>query len=492
VHDKNKISYLLTPEFFGALRSAQGQGLFDDASVVEKIIALGQEEYTKMAGADGAFPEAELRDFIVAMNEVHKNNSNIAQSLEDAYIFLRINPSNSHDIIHYLLGFNRYSDILSEQRLKEFKDIVANNDQSVRISDLDYDHSDRERFIQKLLEIKLPSDQVKYADNNFPDAVAAIIQEKRDRALYSPKAIMGQVIYKNQPAFTACAEASIFDFLKNISFDSRLRIFNPSGFFPGLHVHPDVLKIFSKYNTGTDINAPTVNQDFIDIVSNVEGVTYVKNNYEISSVDNEKNLIALCNKFFSLQAKSLSDLREMLSNEIRSMNFELILGGDNAKKIAITIHDKKADTTKYMYLNFVPGHTEFEVGKENRDKIFLDPRILLANFNNPQSRALLYMHPQPVIDSLFFRTKKNADDVFDVSLYYAFPVNNDAEKSRLIRAILSYDKKNNQAVDYAYFLFDSLSDKSKILLKDIVLESDIFMRQLNKSFSANGEQTLKE
>src|SRR5438477_4629488 len=131
VNDKNKISYILTPELFGALRGAQDKDLLGDPSIVKKIIALGQAEYTKMIGGNEKFPEEEIKDFIATLKDANKKNSNTVQELEDAYLFLRINPSNSHDIEHYLLGFNRYANILSEQQLKEFKDIIAKNDQSV-------------------------------------------------------------------------------------------------------------------------------------------------------------------------------------------------------------------------------------------------------------------------------------------------------------------------------------------------------------------------
>jgi len=485
VKDKNKISYLLTPEFFGVLRGAREKGLLDDPSTVKKIVTFGQSEYAKMMSNNENFPEAEIKDFIAVMNEVNKTDANIAQALEDAYLFLRINPSNNHDIIHYLLGFNRYGEILSEERLKEFETISAQQDQVVHLSDADYNQNDRENFIDALSKIPRPSDRIKFAHDNFALAVSAMVQDKRNKKLYSPQVKMDEVSYGNYPAFSTCAEAGLRDLIGNMVLDEELQIFTPSIFFPGLKINDDVMKFFNTYNTVDTINDKDASKDFVKLVSGVDGVTYVnKNKYEISSIATEQNLIVLCNKFFSLHAKSLSDLGKMLSNERRTLTFEL-MGRDSNKTIAITIHDKKTDKTKYMYLNFAPGHTKFKVGKGNKDNSLLDPKILLADFNNPKSRSLLFLHEQPEIAQLFFRKMKNSGNVFDPALYHVFSKETEGEKSQLIRTILLYSD-DQKALNLAYSLYDSLSDKYKNSLKDVVPSTDVFKQKLSVY------QTLKE
>jgi hypothetical protein len=491
------MSYVLSPEFWGVLRGAREKNLLEKPSVVKEIVALGQVEYIKMMGNNKEVPkdlQDKIRDFIVVMNKANENDSNMAQSLEDAYLFLRIDPGHSHDMMHYLLGFNRYyPDILSEQRSQEFKDILARNDQSVRLSGLDYNQNERKKFIDELLQTKMPSDRVKLALKDFPLAMDTMLREKRNRDLYSQKVKMTNGSYENH-IFVMCAEGCFRDLFNNMFLDEELQIFNPLKFFPTLTIDDNVLDFYNRYKNVNTINGnEEVGNDFLKLVSGVDGVTYVnkENKYEISSIANKQNLIALCNKFFSIQAKTLGDLGKMLSNKRRELTFKLVHGRDGDQKIAITIHDKETDKTKYMYLHFVLGHTNFEVGEENKDKIFLDPKILLEEHNSPETKAFLLVNPKLPI-SLLFKIMQTRGDVFDTSLFHAFPRDNDGEKSQLIRAIVLYSK-DPEALNFAYSLYDSLSSHHKKLLEDVVSKSKFFKEKLNESsLSSNDKQMLKE
>ena len=468
--ESNELFNALTPDFFGRLRGAQEKNILDNNSVIEEIVNLGKQNYAKITNDVTTFPEAKIRDFIVAMNNAHKKDSDMAQSLEDAYLFLRGTLSNNHDLMHYLIGFNRYSDILSNQRLEEFKNSITKGGLSAQESPSDYNATDFEQFKNALLKIKMPSDQIKYARDHFALAVAAIIDAKRNMELYSPKVIMREGSYNQQPAFSTCAETAILDLLGNICFDEITGIFDPVHFFPTLKINSDLIAFFERYKHINTINRDkNIQNDFLKLVSGIKGVTYVNNNYEISSIANEKNLITLCNHFFSIQAKNLDELGKMLSNERRTFTFELVSLRDAIKEIVIKIYDKKTNKRKQMSLYFQPGHSWFQTGDRNAHKVFLDAKTLLAQHSDPMNMLFLYMHPEPLIDHLFFRkiTRNQSGQVnpFSSSFFHAYPTENDYEKSQVIRAILLYSK-DQKTLDYAYRLFKSLSPYNQSLLKD--------------------------
>lgn len=466
VMDKNKISCLLTPEFFGVLRGAQDKGLLEDPVVIKQILQRGKSE-SITAGV--AYSQEEMKKFIKVMNDVSKNktHSQIAQSLEDAYLFLRANPNNSHDFTHYLLGLNTYSTILSDYQIQVF--------QSLPWSISGYESNEYRIFYEALSTIKTPKERLEYVKNNFSLAISAIIEEKRNTLLYCPKVEMSHVIYNNNPAFTTCGESAILDLIRNFFFDDVRRIFDPAGFFPHLTIKKELMDFFLKYNTPDTINTKSKDfdpqQDFVNLVSGIDGIKYVNNGYEISSMHNEENLIKFCNHFFSIKASNLSELGKKLSSDRRRMKFDLS-SRDTIKEIAIKIDDKETSKTKHMYLYFQPGHSWFKAGDKQAQKVFFDTNTLMTEPNDPRNRSLLYVHPQPVLDNLFFgkiqKNMKDGESIFQGSLYYAFPARTEHEKGLVITAILLYSSKDQGALDYARYLFKSLSqDKQKKLKNDL-------------------------
>lgn len=464
VMDQGTVSRLLTPEFFGLLRGAQEKDVLENPEVVTNILTMSKAEAAKVGSS---YSEEKMKKFIGIMNDVRKSKTyfEVAQPLEDAYLFLRSNPHNSHDFIHYLLGFNTYSTILSDSQIKVFQELPW------PISE--YDNNDHRIFHETLSKMATPKEKVQYAKDNFPLAISAIIDAKRNRSLYCPKVEMGHVSYKGNPVFSTCAESAFLDLLRNLCFDEAKNVLDPVGFFPGLPVKKELITFFDKCNAAKSINVKTKDfdpqKDFVNLVSGIDGIKYVNNGYEISSMHNEKNLIKLCNYFFSVDSSNLSELGKMLSSNRRTISFD-ISNRDAIYEIAIKIDDNATHKAKYMYLYFQPGHSWFKVGNKQEDKAFFDTNALIMDHNDPRSKSLLYVHPQPIIDNLFFRKiQKNIKDggsIFEYSLYYTFPVRDDHEKGLVITAILLYSNKDPQALNYAKFLFKSLSENKQKNLKN--------------------------
>lgn len=214
VMDEDKVSSLLTPEFFGVLRGAQQEGLLEKPEIIKQIVELAKAESVKIVGTERLFSEEKVKNFISVMHQVNKENSRIAQSLEDAYLFLRANPDNNHDLIHYLLGFNAYCSVLSVAQIKELQDLATRA--VTQQPSLEYNNADYIAFKDALAALKIPSDQVKYAKDNFSLAVSAMLEEKRNMALYCPRVEMSKISYKGQLAFATCAESAFRDLFNNL------------------------------------------------------------------------------------------------------------------------------------------------------------------------------------------------------------------------------------------------------------------------------------
>src|SRR5579871_1732053 len=217
VMDEGKVSRFLTPELFGVLRGAQETGLLENSHVVKNILELGKTESIKVGSS---YSEEEMKKFIGIMNDVSKNKkySEIAQPLEDAYLFLRANPHNSHDFTHYLLGFNTYSTILSDYQIEIF--------QGLPWAVSEYDNNDYRIFYEGLSKMATPKEKVQYAKDNFSLTISAIIDAKRNKLLYSPKVEMSHVSYKGNPVFSTCTESALLDLLGNFCFDEVKNVFD--------------------------------------------------------------------------------------------------------------------------------------------------------------------------------------------------------------------------------------------------------------------------
>jgi len=119
----------------------------------------------------------------------------------------------------------------------------------------------------------------------------------------------------------------------------------------------------------------------------------------------------------------------------------------------------------------------------------LDSKILSHEYTDQIARALFYVHPNPCIDRPLLKAAYDSDwksSIINSSVYYALSASNDYQKINIISDILFFNK-DKEAIDYAYALFKSISQESRIILIPNIITSDPFMSTLRANLTFNQE-----
>ncbi len=216
---------------------------------------------------------------------------------------------------------------------------------------------------------------------------------------------------------------------------------------------------------------------FMAIISGIEGVIYKRDDYELPGGESEENFLKIFNYFFNIKAQNLRELGTQLSDERRTITFDIQKQTENPSKITMTIENKETDQVLQADFYFKPGHGWVQVPLRNKkealvklpgetQKSILDPRELIKHYNLSQKARDLFAI-EPDIQS-FLISDSNAQ--ISPSSYYSFAVDTDEEKIGLIKNIFKNNADKKEALDYAYHLYTQLSpDSQRFFLTDMAM-----------------------
>lgn len=511
--NKSKAAYALTPGILGLVIGALESGKLQDPEVRKYIIDQWRNEYARITQDKRSFSATKIDTLLSLIESEYARDQYSVRSILLGFLYAKAIPDNDHDMIHYFAGVNRYIPVFADQSspmAEKVKVYVTQKDMPKKESVLPerevtfFDKiasalqamkeyfvgsSDKKptyepetlAFIRSELRKKPAKEAIREAlGEKFELTLSAIIDEKRVSSLYPPKIIQSSYGYRGQVERPNCVETAIQDLLDIMLYDPKLKSFDLSLLPSELKLNDDFKKFYSDYSGIDMINSKQCGQAFMNLVSDVPGVNYVKGNYELSAQYSENNFLVLLNHFFGINAQNLNELGQKLSDDRREITFMFNPAStQTTKKMSMNIKNKQTNQALYADFCFTAGHGWLEASERDKqglkklEKKILDPQELAQNYRvTPTARALFSL--QPDTNELL-----RISSEIPPSSYYAFEVESENQKISVIRKIVqdmdvwnqtpAYYKSLAEPFDYACTLYSQLGvDSQRQVLYPII------------------------
>jgi hypothetical protein len=305
-------------------------------------------------------------------------------------------------------------------------------------------------------------EQIALATENFGVAISAILTINRDTNIYPEAVIQSGYNYKNRGIVPNCVETAMQDLCNILLYNTITQSFDLSLLPSTIIVNPLFKDFYDQYGSIQMINSPKTGQAFMNLVSEVSGVRYSSDGYELQGSAVEPNLVTLYNYFFGIQAQNLDELGTALSDENRTISFVLQeTDKKNHKKIVINVvtHQqyKKPLVVEFW---FTAGHGYLKVPVRDAQKGFslLDSFSLAEQYTISQEAQSLFHAQSSAMSALLLRYIPHA---IPISMYYMIPLRDNIDRKIVIEHILKFGGTNKEATEYAYSIYESLSNEEK-------------------------------
>ncbi len=478
---KSKAAYSLSPEIIGLVIGALESGRLQEQKVRDYIINQWLDEYRRITDEKRPFPRGKIEKLLTLIENEYKNDKDSCRRILLGFLYAKAIPDNDHDMIHYLAGLSEFMQVFVEthepvaqavqhyteqkkglekteptffDRLKSFvkKYIIR---ESATYTQKDYD------VVRHAWEVT-PRKEVlqKAATTHFELVVSAMLNEKRSTSLYAPKVIQSSYGYKDKSPAPNCVETALQDLLNIMLYNPSSQSFDLTFLPSNFSLNNDFKQFYTTYSSASKINTRECGQAFMNLVSGVEGVGYVRGDYELNAAMSVKNFVTLANHFFGIKAHNLGELGTMLSDERRTITFTgpivIVTGNNSFSKITMNINNRKTGQRLQADFCFHPGHGWLEVPQRDKQgaqqKSLFTPEELAHNYRiNAEAQALFRI--QPNLSALFSTYPQYQPSI---SLFYAFPTETDSQRFDVIKKIMSMNNINQEALDYALSLYQQM------------------------------------
>jgi hypothetical protein len=488
---KSNPAYSLNPSILGLVMGALEAHQLADPTVRKYIIEQWKAEHKNVTNGDKISMKS-INDLLTIIEMEYKTDKNNACSILLGFLYAKANPDSNHDMLHYLESLNHYIPVFAENKAiepyaakpsKESKETTSasllDKFKAMAQSLKDYFYKPEHYVaLQTTLRSKTSSTEaIEYAKERFEESIGAIIKASQESSLYPPQVVMTRYEYQGKKARVNCVEAAIQDLFNILLYNSQSQSFDLS-LLPA-KVYPDnvLIQFYILQKDISSINSHAVGQAFMNMVSNVPGVIYSQDNYELKAVEAEHNLVTLANHLLGIQVTDLQGLGGALSDERRTVTFTVLpLAQENSKKIAVNIKNNENQEQLNADFCFYPGHGWLEVPARNKKtaSFLLEPVALAKEYHlSQQAQALLSL--QSVASVLEWIGHQ-----MPASFYYTINAYNNSIKKSIIKHIVEYSKNDSEAVDYAFTLFKQLPPSRKLDFFGNILASGL--QKTNKNF----------
>lgn len=398
-----------------------------------------------------------------------------------------------------------------------------------------YTPSDYAATQTALANFSRANEAIAYAENNFEETISLIFKQKEESMLYPPKVLQSYYGFKNQTERPNCVETTFQGIYNIMLYDSKNQIFDLSLLPANIQPIDEFKQFYSLQSTTSNVNSPIVGQAFMDLVSDIPDARYSMENYELKGGETFHNFIVLMNHFFQLNATNLEELSKALSDARRTITFTHNPQAEK-KKINIIIQDNKTHNQLEADFCFQPGHGWLETPKtaSASGRFILNPYALSQYYQlTPEAQALFSMQApsflppiEPMPASFYYTfdvNENNTDDnvqlikniintntinteamdyaytlfqqlpkrkqlslfpiIFEKKInkhnnkfnnaYKTIPLEDDSDIMTMCSMIVHYGKHDQEALDYAYELFQQLSDNAQIIIFEEALQAGI-------------------
>ncbi len=490
--NKSKPGYSLSPSVIGLILGALEADKFKEGDVQANIITQWRNEHKALTNG-ASISRSKVQAMLDLIFEVYSEDKNNGRAILLAFLYAKSDPTNTHDMIHYLSSLNTYVLVFKDFSLEEFKKKSVSLEKMtpmkkyfVKQDNTVLSEQETEQYTQEeysLVEryLKAMADKREKMQfslvGGFEETVSLIINNEVALSKYPPQVIQGSYGYNDQLRRPDCVETAIRDFFNILLYNPETQSFDFS-FLPHQLVINDKLKTFFENNkTVFSITTPSAGQEFMNLVSNIPGITYGSGNYELSAAPFVSNFIKLCNYFFGITAQTVQEMGTLLSDQRRRITIVYNeASNENTKIIFVTIHDKVDNTKQYLQLKFRPNHAWIEVPGRNVPNaidLLLDSTQLLQTYNLNQNIQTLFNIQSKAVDSL-------PNIALQPSVYYAMNPSTKGEVLKMVEHIMRHNQYNKEATDYAYSLYKKLPFQTRVQHLPLLFESNV--RELNDKF----------
>lgn len=231
---------------------------------------------------------------------------------------------------------------------------------------------DIEQYIQK---INIPINTIDVIDNKqgtnqtearhrigelYEKTVIQTIVDQEGSVGCPPNVRAGSYGFQGQPCVPDCMETALRTICNWIVASDKELEFDLNTLPETVTVHPDIKTFYTTFNQFSTVNIPEAGQAWMNLMSGIKGIIYVHNNYEMEPL--EENIVPLFNHLFGIQAHTIAQIGDLLSNNARSIIFRKNV----EKNIEISITNITTQTSYVLTLYIEPrAHAYVVTPKQN-------------------------------------------------------------------------------------------------------------------------------
>jgi hypothetical protein len=440
----------LSPEVLGAIIGSLEKGILS-TSKSEIVSAIRQSHYQKTGSAISSTKVNMLMGLIEdSANECDRNNKKstylpgTTQQILLAYLYKKSNDKS--DMIRYLKSLEKYI--------------------SVTFGASEYAALLHDSYTSDALSEDVPLNTSLLQDR-YEQVIYRFLKAKDLNPIYPKLVEQSLYSYKTQPLVADCMESSMRSVCNVLLSDTTSSFFNLDILPKNLKLHPSLKKFYTDFNSFEVINNEAAGQAWMNMVSDIEGMVYKHQNYELRA--HERNVIPLCNHLFGTTAETLCELSEQLSDERRivqcikidlsSLNTNIrfvVTYTHSSREVAIDLYvgnkmeDLLCASTCYPFYPSGWGHERLE--SFCRD-------LAMAHIHDKQTaRSLLSLVGSPKIDVANSSIDSIAQALFSTNL------TTDDQKLEILSSLLSTQQvaKSPQLLAIMANIVDSLPESDEI------------------------------
>jgi hypothetical protein len=483
---KSKAAYALSPEIVGLVIGALETGKLQDQGVRDYIIGQWVNEYRRLTDEKKPFSKGKIEKLLTLIEGEYNNDKESCRRILLGFLYAKALPDNDHDMIHYLAGLNEFMPVFVESHhpmaeavenyTTQKKNKLPYEDKSIfaQLKAAMYAMKnyimgtpstytpENYEFTKWKVKKTSPAEALKEATTkDFEVTVSTMLDDLRTgRSPYPSKVIQSRYGYRGNAPAPDCVETTIHDLLNILLYNPQLKAFDLSLLPSGLSLNEKFKQFYTDYSSVGKINTHECGQAFMNLVSGVPGVSYIRWDYELKAGDSEKNLLTLANYFFGINAQNLNELGTKLSDERRAINFT-VQAGNPTSTITMNIRNKKTNERWQADFCFTSGHGWAQVpGRDTQGlKKELFTRQELTRNYGVSPRAQVLFRIEPDLSALLSQYPRYQPPT---SLFYAAPVETDGQRADAIKHMMSAGKNvNRETIDYALTLLEQMEAPSK-------------------------------
>jgi ankyrin repeat protein len=471
--NKSKAAYSLNASILGLILGACETNKLNDPKVRQFIVEQWQAEHVQVTNGS-SLSLTKINNLLLLIEKTYKEDTNTGRSILLAFLYAKADPSSDHDMIHYLASLNQFMPIFKnphhQNQLESKKSNTQKNDTTflsrlmVTIQSMkDYFmgkkdvYTAQEHAAMRATLVSPPKDGENKLESilkeNFEQAIATILIEKQTSSTFPPKVIQSYFGYKAKFPAPDCAETAIHDFLNCLLYNQQTQSFDLSLLPKSVVLNNAFRDFYTQYNGVNTVNNTENGQAFMNLISAIPEVNYVRIDYELKADNTIHNLPIIINHFLGTHAHDLQELGQVLSDENRTVTCNLEKASVEVNEIVITIHTKQNDLMQQVRLCFKRGHSWLEIPQreaKSTQRYLIDPMAIANQYSLSQEAQSLFS-----IQS-YVHAVSETTDTPTASIYYSLSAETDSGKFEIIRAISRQSAQNKEATDYAYTLYKNM------------------------------------